>query len=303
MVNVEPPSGEQYEIVSGAARAMIVEVGGGVRSFTVGDRPVAAAYDLQAMRPKGAGSILVPWPNRLADGRYRHAGVDHQLPLTEPENHNAIHGLLRWERWEVTDKSEDHVTLRYDLVPQTGYPFALAVQVRWTVGPDGLRADHSVRNTGDRAAPFGLGVHPYVDLAGTPFGDTTVRLDARRRLLVDERGLPIKAELIGGTHYDLAGGGPLGELRLDTAYTDLERDGADVATVRIGRSDGTAVQVWMDRSFGYVELYTAAAFDGRTDAIAVEPMSCAPNAFNLRAGLVVLQPTVTWAGSWGMRLT
>ena len=45
------------------------------------------------------GAPLIPWPNRLADGRYSFDGADHQLALTEPERHNAIHGLMRWRPW------------------------------------------------------------------------------------------------------------------------------------------------------------------------------------------------------------
>lgn len=296
------PSGAQFTITAGTAEATLVEVGGGVRSYAVDGVPVLAPYGSHAMRPKGAGAVLTPWPNRLADGRYRHAGVDHQLALTDPEHGNAIHGLLRWERWRVAERTGDSVTLGCDLVPQTGYPFPLEVSVRWSVGADGLRADHVVRNSGATAAPFGLGAHPYVDLGGTPFDELTVALAARRRLLVDGRRLPTKAELVAGTPYDLSAGDTLAGLRLDTAYTDLERRPDGIATVTVGRGDGSQVEVWLDASFGYLQLFTATAFDGEVDALAVEPMSCAPNAFNMRAGLVVLQPGATWSGSWGVRL-
>lgn len=66
-----PPSGEQFEISYGEQRATIVEVGAGVREYVVGERPVLDPYPLQAMCDGGHGAPLIPWPNRIADGRYR----------------------------------------------------------------------------------------------------------------------------------------------------------------------------------------------------------------------------------------
>jgi aldose 1-epimerase len=92
----EPPSGGQFALAAGDQRATIVEVGGGVRAYQVAGRPVLQPYQAGAMRDAAHGTPLMPWPNRLADGRYNFEGTDHQLALTEPAKHNAIHGLLRW---------------------------------------------------------------------------------------------------------------------------------------------------------------------------------------------------------------
>ena len=90
-----PPSGEQFELVHDDHRATVVEVGGGIREYAVGERPVLDPYPVQEMCDGAHGMPLIPWPNRLADGRYSSEGEDYQLPLTEPEAGNAIHGLLR----------------------------------------------------------------------------------------------------------------------------------------------------------------------------------------------------------------
>ena len=57
------------------------------------------------MRQSGRGQVLIPWPNRLEDGGYEFDGRRYQLPLTEPEQHNAIHGLVRSERWAVGERA------------------------------------------------------------------------------------------------------------------------------------------------------------------------------------------------------
>src|ERR1700716_2695147 len=93
------PSGEQHRIALGDQRATIVEVGGGVREYAVAGRPGLDPYPLHAICDGAHGAPLIPWPNRLADGRYRFEGAGYRLALTEPERSNAIHGLMRWRSW------------------------------------------------------------------------------------------------------------------------------------------------------------------------------------------------------------
>lgn len=123
------PSGTQYEIRHGDQRAVLVEVGGGIHEYSVGGRPVLEGYGLEEVCDGARGAPLIPWPNRLADGRYRFAGVEHRLPLTEPVAHNAIHGLTRWRSWSPRVFGTDRVTLEHVLHPQPGYPFALLLAI------------------------------------------------------------------------------------------------------------------------------------------------------------------------------
>src|SRR5579875_1806009 len=93
---VVAPSGRQYLLTGpGGQRAVVVEVGGGLRDYAVGDQPVLDGYGEDELCSGGRGQILAPWPNRVGDGRYAWAGRDFQLPLTEVEHGNAIHGLVR----------------------------------------------------------------------------------------------------------------------------------------------------------------------------------------------------------------
>ena len=95
------PSGEQIEIASGEQRVVVVEVGGGLRSYTVGDLDLLDGYAADEMATAGRGQVLIPWPNRIEDGCYEFGERRHQLPLNEPEARNAIHGLVRWVAWSV----------------------------------------------------------------------------------------------------------------------------------------------------------------------------------------------------------
>ena len=68
-----PPSGQQFQIVHGDQRVTIVEVGGGIREYVAAERPVLDPYPLAEMCDGAHGAPLIPWPNRLADGRYSFA--------------------------------------------------------------------------------------------------------------------------------------------------------------------------------------------------------------------------------------
>lgn len=156
------PSGEQFEIRSGPHVATVVEVGGGIRAYDVAGRQVLHPYDADAMPDAAHGAVLIPWPNRLADGRYRFAGRDHQLALTEPTKHNAIHGLLRWRPWRNKEHQPDRIVMTARLLPMTGYPFALEVEVDYSVSDDGLVVTTAATNIGDQACPYAAGQHPYL---------------------------------------------------------------------------------------------------------------------------------------------
>jgi len=296
------PSGQQFEIRAAAHRVAVVEVGAGIRSYTVGDRDVLDGYDEREMATAGRGQVLIPWPNRLEDGKYDFDGATHQLALTEPERHNAIHGLVRWVPWSVAERDEDRVAFEYALHPQPGYPFSLELRIEYSVSDAGLRVTTSATNVGQRACPYGSGAHPYLTL-GTPTVDPlVVRAPGRTVLHFDERGLPLDEEPADGTEYDFRTAKAIGATRLDNAYTDLERDADGVARVELRRPDSSAsVSLWLDETYGYLQLFTGDPLPSvNRRSIAVEPMTCAPNAFRTGKGLLVLEPGASTTSTWGI---
>jgi aldose 1-epimerase len=292
-------TGQQFTIAADEHQVTVVEVGAGLRSYRYRGVDVTQGYPAEALPPKCAGVTLVPWPNRLRGGRYTFDGVPQQLALTEPASGNAIHGLGRWERWSVVHRDPAAVTLGLDIVPQHGWPYEVLVQVTYALHPDhGLTVTATARNHGSNRAPFGAGFHPYLSTHGGSLGETTVRLPASQRLIVDEAQLPIGVQSVAGTAYDLRRGRRLRELRMDDGFTGLHTEhGRGVAEVR-NRNGGA--RLWFDEAFRYLQVFTPELLTGGRPAVAVEPMTCAPDAFNSGAGLIVLSPGGTWTGSWGI---
>ena len=299
------PSGEQFEIVAGDQRAIIVEVGGGLREYTQAGLPVLQSYGLQEICDGAHGAPLIPWPNRLADGRYSFDGVDHELALSEPANHNAIHGLLRWRPWRALEHEPGRVVVGTRLHPSPGYPFTLDVSIAYELGEAGLGVTTTAVNIGERACPYGTGQHPYLSPGSGPLDECLLELPAQTRILTDEdRQLPTGREPVDGTDFDFRRPRPLGQTSVDSAFTDLLRDASGMAVTKLWRPDGSRVELWVDERYPFVEVFTAdtLAPARRRKGVAVEPMTCAPNAFQSGDGLVRLEPGESLTSRWGVGL-
>jgi aldose 1-epimerase len=300
----EPPSGEQFEIAFDQQRVTVVEVGGGIRTYTVGDRDVLDGYAVDAMCDGARGMPLIPWPNRLEDGRYAFDGEEYQLPLSEPEKGNAIHGLLRWRSWRALERERERVVLGTTLRPRAGYPFALDVRIEYRLGDDGLTVATTASNVGDRACPYGFGQHPYLSAGGGVLDDCTVELDASTRIVTDQdRQLPIGTEPVDGTEFDFRRGARVGDRPVDAPYTDLARDRNGRAWVRLTAGDGVR-ELWADESHSVIQLFTGdtLASDRRRRGLAAEPMTCPPNALRTGDGVIRLEPGNAITTRWGLRL-
>jgi aldose 1-epimerase len=257
------PSGEQYDLSFDAQHVTVVEIGGGLRTYSVGEREVLDGYEVDEMCRSGRGQLLAPWPNRIEGGTYSFDGNDYRLALTEPEAGNAIHGLVRWASWQAVEREPARIVLEHVLHPQPGYPFTLRLRVEYALDAAGLTVHTTAENVGAGACPFGVGHHPYLR---APTGR------------VDDMVLD---------------GEPIGSQKLD----DPKRMDAPW---RIEIDD---VTVWADAAWKYVQLFTGDPLpDVARRSLAVEPMTCPPNAFRTGEGLIRLEQGETFAGTWGIEV-
>lgn len=284
-------------------RVVVTEVGGGLRSYTVGGRPVLDGYEAGEMCSGGRGQVLAPWPNRLADGRYRFGSDELRLPF-EPDKASAMHGLVRWANWEVLGHEPDRATVGLVLHPRPGYPFTLKLSVVYRLGADGLSVTSTATNVGNRPLPFGAGFHPYITVGTATVDQAVLHVPASKRLQVDDRGIPSRTVLpVEGTPLDFRSPKCIGSLHLDTCYTGLEPDDLGHSRVELAGPGATpAVTVWMEASLAYVMIFTGDTLgpDRRRRGVAIEPMTCAPDAYHNRLGLQILEPGDVTECTWGI---
>jgi aldose 1-epimerase len=297
-VTTQPPSGAQHRIASGDHEATVVEVGGGLRTYTVAGRAVLDGYEVDEMASGGRGQILLPWPNRIEDGRYTFQGADLQLALTEPSRRNASHGLVRWMNWTAGVHEVDRVVMTLTLHPQPGYPFTIDLSVEYRLGPGGLSVATTATNLGHRPCPYGAGAHPYLTVGTEWVDDVVLLVPASTYLWNDERGIPREQRLTVRSPFRFFEPRRIGDLKIDTAFTDLTDNDAVVAA-----PDGLRrVRLWWDESYHWLMVFTGDTLDParRRRSLALEPMTCAPNAFVSGDGLRVLEPEESWTTVWGI---
>jgi aldose 1-epimerase len=296
------PSGEQIEIAFAKQRAVIVEVGGGLRSYTQGGRKLLDGYPVDEMSASGRGQVLIPWPNRLQDGSYEFEGRAHRLALTEPETRTAIHGLVRWVPWKVAERGPDRVVMEHLLHPQPGYPFLLALRIEYALSAHGLRVRTTATNAGSQPCPYGAGAHPYLTVGTETVDPVILRAPASTMLQSDERGLPVDATSVEGTEFDFRRPRRIGSTKLDNAFTDLERGEHGIAQVELSDPDhDTGVTLWVDESYPYLMLFTGDPLpDVDRRSLAVEPMTCPPNAFRSGEAVIRLEPGSSFTTEWGI---
>lgn len=242
--------------------------------------------------------MLVPWPNRVAGARYRWRGQDHDLEVTEPARGHSIHGFLRHRPWSVTARADDAVTLAAAVDPSWGWPGPLHVATTYALDPGGLTVTHALTNTGEVDVPAGLGTHPYLRAGDTDPADGTLTLAADRVVEVDEALVPTGVRPVA-PEEDLRAGRRVGDLALDTCFGAAP--GPDGVLGVLTAPDGRATALWADPAVRWVQVFTPDDLGGRGRAVAVEPMTCPPDALNSGTDLHVLAPGETWTVWWGIR--
>ena len=299
-----PITGAQHEISAGDYVATVTELGANLRTLRHRDVPLITEYDAGQLPPAASGELLLPWPNRIDGGRYSFGGETYQLDLSEPARGNAIHGLTRWASWQLVAVSEDTVELGLRLLGRTGYPFCLELRAEYRLSPAaGLEVTVTAHNAGVRPAPYGTGSHPYLHAGPGLVDGWTLELPATRWLPTDDRGIPSgEPRDVTGTEFDFRGGRPIGATGLDHALTGLTRDSSGRVWARL-TSDGASVALWAGPGYTWLQAFTGDTLgpDSRRRAVAIEPMTCPPNAFVTGTDLLTIAPGTSVQHRWGLQ--
>ena len=294
----------EHTIRRGDASGVVVEYGGAVRSYVAGGRELLDGFAAGEAATGARGLPLLPWPNRIRDGRYTWRGQELQLPINEEDKRTALHGLVTQVAYAVAGAGEHHVELAHRIDHAPGYPFVLDLRLTYALTAGGLTVSTTATNAGTTLAPYGAGHHPYLRPTTATIDECELFAAAASYLPPDERGIPHTVVPVGGTPFDFRTQRSLQRVVVDACFTDLERDGDGVAEVRLVDAGGRGAAVWFDRAYRYVQLYTGDTLPEtgrRRRGLAVEPMTCPPNAFQSGTDVTALEPGESFTAIWGVR--
>jgi len=166
----------------------------------------------------------------------------------------------------------------------------------------GLKVRTRATNVGKVPCPYGSGAHPYLTLGTATIDRLILTVPGRTVLRADKRGIPIGTQSVSGTEFDFQRAKQIGSTMLDHAFSDLERDKDGLARVELRDSDhGRKVSLWVDASYPYLMLFTGDHLpDVGRRSLAVEPMTCPPNAFRSGNALIRLEPGSSFTSTWGI---
>jgi aldose 1-epimerase len=295
------PTGRQFELRRGGVRAVVTEVGATLRALEVEGLGILQGFPQDGMPEASRGQVLIPFPNRVDRGRYAFHGRNLVLPLDEPDRTNAMHGLVRWLNWVPLSRTPSRLVMGLVMHARDGYPFVLSLRLAYTLTPAGLRIRQSARNLGTAPAPYGAGFHPYLTVGTPTIDDCVLKLPARTSFLVNSRMIPTRRASVATTPLDFREPRAIGDTIMDAGFTDLERDSDGLARIELAAPGGRPhLRVLLDPAYQFLQVFTGDALPAplRRRALAIEPCTCAANAFNNGLGLRVLAPGGCFSSVW-----
>ncbi len=298
------PSGEQIAIAHGEERAVITEVGATLRTFVKGGLSVIEGFAGEEVPSGARGQVLYPWPNRMGDGEWSFSERTARPTIDDVAHATAIHGLARWRPFHIDSVNQNRCSLTLLLHPSPAYPFLSEINVTYHLGRMGLTVTTTVTNRDDVPIPFGVGFHPYLAVTTPTIEGAELEIPANAYVAVNDRQLPDRRDPAGrGEQLRLHDEQVRERPQLDTTFTELVRDDSGLATVVLKDAAGGVIELSVDRNFPYLQVFTGDHLEKgrRRTAVAVEPMTCPPDALRSGKDIVVLEPGQHWAGSWRLR--
>jgi aldose 1-epimerase len=298
------PSGEQIAIAHGDQRAVITEVGATLRTYVKGGLSVVEGFAGEEVPTGARGQVLYPWPNRIGGGEWTFSGRAARPTIDDVVHDTALHGLVRWRPFRVEAVNQNRCVLSLLLHPTPQYPFLSEISIAYHLGSLGLTVTTTVTNRDGVPLPFGVGFHPYLAVTTPTIEGAQLEVPAKSYVAVDDRQLPTGEILpLAGNQRDFAQRKSISGHELDVTYTDLIRDDSGLAIATLQDANGGEIDLSVDRNFPYLQVFTGDTLEKgrRRTSVAIEPMTCPPDALRSGKDVVVLEPGQHWAGSWRLR--
>lgn len=266
------------------------DLGASVTKFTFRDAPVLRTVPEDVTSSGDCGLFpLVPYGNRIARGKFTFGGQTVQEPMAFPDHPHALHGhgwRTRWQPGKVlTSDAATTIEMGYNYTG-TSWPWPYAARQVFTLDDTGLTVRLSVKNTGNKPMPTGLGLHPWF----TRTENTTLQAAVKQVWLTDPTLLP--TELVDGKHFlDFSAGAALKDSPfIDNCYTGWS------GPMTLTQPDLGHEVIMSAHHCPFLHIYAPVG----SDFVCAEPVTAMPDSFNRKApatetGLRVLAPAETFA--------
>ncbi len=240
------------------------------------------------------GSKLSPFPNRILNGTYDFNGKTYQLPINEVGANNNLHALLHNEPFkiigETASEHEAILKLEYDYKGNDqGYPFGYSLKLTYQFEKDEISINTEIVNTSNTVIPIGDGWHPYFRFENLD----NVQMKMGQAI----RKSSNSGNKLNGSH----GFEQLRAIGQDSLDDCFEVNGADSFSIQlIDEQQDLELEIWQEsesQKYKYFQIYTPPT----RKSIAIEPVTCVPNAFNTGEGLIILKPNEKVSMSFGIK--
>lgn len=287
-----------YLIHAGKYKAVIRSTGGGLNSLTFENRNLIDPF-IDGEPHRYRGDLLTPWPNRIEDGKYNYRNHEYILEQNEYSRANALHGLVLEKEWNLLGHDEKSVAMSTSISQSESYPSDLVVDVSFTISTSGLTIKLQAKNVGDNSAPYGHSIHPYlVAEFDTKVDFWKLKMPAKEYMEVDPvRLLPAGIKNVRD-EFDFNMGRIIGPTFIDHAFViDKSNDNQSIELIA---PTGSGVGMKYSGDLNWIQIHTADRENGADSrcCLAVEPMTCPPNAFNSGIDLINLKPNDSHASTW-----
>jgi len=244
---------------------------------------------LKTYKNKYNSSFLFPFPSRIPAGKYSFQNNIFELECNEQTLNNALHGHIYNKKFFIfkkeTTKNLASITFTYSDSGNTkGFPFPYQIEITYVFTSKKLTVNFQILNIGNSSFPFGLGWHPYFkteDLNNSILDFNSDFQISFNKKMMPEGEIPLKYNF----PFKIA------SQQLDDGFI-LKKSKATINT----KEYNAQLQFSSKTPNSFLQVYTPP----NRESIAVEPMTCAPNCFNNKNGLLTLNPNESY--DWQINL-
>jgi aldose 1-epimerase len=256
---------------------LLPALGGSIGRFVWDGRDVTRPTPAEASDVLDTGGFpLVPFCNRIRDGRFSFGGHEVVLAPNLGDHPHALHGQGWRGAWTVVSASAVEAVLAFEHAAGE-WPWSYRAEQRFSLGEDGLRIALSVTNTGAEPMPAGLGFHPYFPARA----GERLQAGVTGVWMIDGDCLPT-THIDGAWRSDWAAGAPTAVSALiDNCYTGW------TGTATLSAEGGASTVLTASPECRWLHVYSPPG----ADFVCAEPVANRPDPFSGEdSGIVVLGP-------------